>query len=139
MKKEDFITDSLVDIYETSNLAMIQNSETSDKYGRKLNNYYIAAVPDKDMYRVYQLTLLDNAEKKQVVVSLSVVYFKEPKYGANKNNLLMYIPNYYGTQLGYVKFNVPEKAWDQMRNGILAGIFDFVDSDIAEKCAVSVA
>ena len=51
MKKTDFIIDSLADIYATSSLSMIENSETTDKYDRKLRNYYISAVPEKGMLR----------------------------------------------------------------------------------------
>ena len=135
MKKENFIIDSLTDIYTTSSLSMIENSETTDKYGRKLRNYYLSAVNERDMLRTYQLTVIDNDFKDEIVVSLNIFYLKEPKSGANKNNLLVYIPNYSDTKLGYVKFSVPKKAWDYMRNGVITGVFDFVDNEIAERIA----
>ena len=49
--------------------------------------------------------------------------------------MLMYIPNYYETKLGYVKFALPKKTWDSMRNGVITAFFDFVDDEITEKYA----
>lgn len=139
MEKENFFIDSLVDIYATSSISEIENSETTDRFGRHLRNYFISSTRENDMLRVYQLSLIDDRLKNQIVVNLSIFYYKEPKSGANKHNMLMYVPNYFGTKLGYVKFTIPKTFWDKMRNGIITGIFDFVDTEVSERSTVFAA